>query len=305
MSMYYFYDGREAVPFRYLSPTRFVSSLPPPHSGSLSTRTLVHYAIADIADGTERGRINAFANAKRALHLCIDALLQQFGLLKHSAKRNFPTKLALLDEVDLLPTTIVHNLNVERNLLEHEYAAPSQERAREAVDVARFVQMCVDHSVERTTIECFVGWLSPARHVLMRLEALLGQIELYGVRARREFYTTIHGQRCFRTGKFRLMGDGSIARAVRVSRTPWRVIEIRTDNKQEWLPIIRELIGISAGARPSSYSEPNSGQWTMAVTTPLNWGQYKTIAEVVDETVSRSRERRKKTKTARPGTKRR
>jgi hypothetical protein len=130
MAVYHFPDD-PATPFSYLRVTRWLGPLPP-YETALSIADYLRFATDDVAEGTERGLVNAFGNVKRALHLTIDTVLHQYGLFAPARKLNFPDRLRLLDAIGVLPTGIVENLNVERNLIEHDYVAPERRRVVEA-----------------------------------------------------------------------------------------------------------------------------------------------------------------------------
>ena len=72
-----------------------------------------------------RSPINAVANAKRAIHLCIDAFLRIYCLGKWASRKPFPVVLGLLSDLGAFPTRLVHSLNRRRNLIEHEYEQAS------------------------------------------------------------------------------------------------------------------------------------------------------------------------------------
>jgi hypothetical protein len=147
----------------------------------------LEFAIADFAEGSPRGLVNAFGNAKRALHLEIDYLLQQYGLFSNFGRGNFPTKLGVLDDIGLLPTTIIKNLNVERNLIEHEYDTPSRQRVAEAIDVVKLLLLATEKLMESTAHQVVVGWRNPCRHTLLQLEPQNGEIRLYGITAKKRY----------------------------------------------------------------------------------------------------------------------
>jgi hypothetical protein len=54
----------------------------------MSPSAYLEFAIEDLAADTARGLINAFGNAKRAFHLAIDSLLNQYGLFTRFRKAN-------------------------------------------------------------------------------------------------------------------------------------------------------------------------------------------------------------------------
>ena len=69
------------------------------------------FARSDFSQGSTHGLINALGNAKRALHLMIDTLLQNYGMLRHNKVVNFPEKLELLDQAGLIAFNVFRRLN--------------------------------------------------------------------------------------------------------------------------------------------------------------------------------------------------
>ena len=84
-------------------------------------------------DGSRSG-INAVSHSKRAIHAHVDFLLHNCGRFLRDA--NFPTKLELLHRLGIVAPTILTKYNRIRNLMEHEYTAPSKEQVEEVADVA-------------------------------------------------------------------------------------------------------------------------------------------------------------------------
>jgi hypothetical protein len=268
MSTYHFFSDADAVPFQYLSATRQVSSLPLPYKTSLSPSSYLEFAIQDLATDTERGLINAFSNVKRAIHLLIDALLNQYGLFTHFKSANFPTKLQLLDDIGLLPIRIMTNLNVERNVLEHEYATPSKERVQEAVDVAKLLLMATEKLLEATPHEAVAGWRTPKRHILLRLEPQRGALELFSIWAP-QHYRVFNGISCVAGGIRQITGDKYYP-WIRIAKTPWRTIDLSKAERQAWVPIIRSLVSLQRIAvSRKTFVDHGAASVTMAVTIPL------------------------------------
>jgi len=184
LSVIYFYDDGEQLPFYYMVPSRWSGELPPPYDSSLQPHHYLEFAIRDLEDQTSRGLVNAFGNAKRSLHFMIDSVLHQYGAFTHYKGANFPTKLRLLDKMGILPITLMKNLNVERNLLEHEYNVPSRRRVEEAVDVAKLIIMATERIIEKIPTEVILGWREPRKHLVMQLEPIAGEIRLFGLKAK-------------------------------------------------------------------------------------------------------------------------
>jgi len=121
--------------FRYATPSKYLvfSSL---NENGPEPLDYIAYAKADISLKNQRGRINALGHAKRAIHLVIDQLLYAFAISKAYRRSNFPSKLALLKEIDAFPIRILDQLNRTRNLIEHKYKDISEEEVVNFTEVA-------------------------------------------------------------------------------------------------------------------------------------------------------------------------
>jgi len=268
LAVYYFYEVSDPVPFSYLTPTVQVGPLPLPYESEMAPGDYLEFAIADLAEGTRRGSVNAFGNAKRALHLPIDGLLYQYGLLTHLRKASFPQKLMLVGDVGMIPTGVVRNLNVERNVVEHEYAVPSDRRAQEAVDVAKLLVLATERLLETTPHEAAVGWRKPAGHVLLRIEPQAGELRLYRVTAP-GMHSRMHGVTCL-VG-IRMPLSGKLAGGVRVAETSWKTIQLDKGHMNEWLPVIRELVNLQRqGHSRGTTIDREQGTCGVYVTLPIS-----------------------------------
>ena len=100
----------------------------------------MRFATQDLTAGSDdRNSLNAVSNAKRAIHLRVDRLLQVYGGLKKSGlslKSSFPRKFDYLANCGILAPEIVKKLNQSRNVVEHEYRLPSRDEAADYVDIA-------------------------------------------------------------------------------------------------------------------------------------------------------------------------
>jgi len=286
MSVYYFFDSESGLPFRYLTPTRWTSELPPPYDTTMLPQHYLEFATNDLQDTTPRGRVNAFGNAKRALHFMIDSLLHQYGLFTHYKRSNFPTKLRLLDEIGILPITLMRNLNVERNLLEHEYAVPSRKRVEEAVDVAALILLATEKLSERIPNEMVVGWRSPSRHSVMRVDPFRGEITLHTLRAPGK-YRRSKGISYF-SGSLRNFLGSQLSEGITIAKTPWKTIKLNRQSQSEWQPILSLFVSNQRKGRLHTTSvNAEAQELTMAVTIPLPNIPGKTWSEFLDEFVSK------------------
>lgn len=199
----------------------------------------LNFAIEDRKSDDLRGLANSFGNMKKALHLRIDMLLQQYGLLYHYRKSNFPKKLDLLNCIGILPTTIARNLNVERNLLEHEYIIPESKRVDEAIDVVQLIYMASQTFLDGSIIEGVVGLKEPPSHAIMRLEPNKGEIHFFEFDAGPYLKSQDNGIQYF-SGSLRPFPE--LREKLKISENPFKVIILNEDNKNQWLPIIKIII---------------------------------------------------------------
>jgi hypothetical protein len=286
MPVCYFYDSTKPVPFNYLTPSRMVGELPPPYDTTMSPNVYLEFAIADYAEGSQRGLVNAFGNAKRALHFTIDILLNQYGLFHHFGKSNFPTKLQLSDDIGILPITIMKNLNVERNLIEHEYDTPPENRVAEAIDVVKLLLLATEKLLERTPHEVVVGWKNPKRHILIQLEPISGELRLFTLQAKGR-YRKSHGISHF-PGPLRNFSEGKLLPGIKIPKSPWRIINLNKAQTNEWKPILAELINVQRKRTMfESIMNVETAEVTIPVTIPLPTLTKKPLPQILDEMIEK------------------
>jgi hypothetical protein len=287
MSTYIIYDKIEQrFPFRYLTVKRFVGRFAPPYKTTTLSSGYLEFAIADLAEGSTRGLVNAFSNVKRALHLEVDCLLQQYGLFLHYGHGNFPSKLQILDELGLLPITILSNLNVERNLIEHEYDVPARKRVQEAIDVLKLLLFTTEKLMEATPQEVVLGWRNPNRHVLLQLEPFEGELRLFTLAAKNK-YQKIAGVNCI--SQLRafpnngIIPNGELESGIKMSRRPWKVIKLNKAQAVEWKPILKESINVQLKNSALNVHAPPHGYVT--VTIPFNIDSKEPLSQTLDERI--------------------
>jgi len=296
MSSFYFYSEAEDLPFVYLTPSRSIGRLPSPNGISMTVTDYLRFAISDEQEGTARGQVNALANAKRAIHLGIDVLLQQFGLLAGYGRRNFPSKLRLLDEIGLIPIRILNNLNVERNAMEHDFTVPTKNRVQEAVDVARMIEIVVNHLTESTVVEGVVGWRNPRKHLVLQLEPVAGSLQLFGLRAKGK-YIRVKGMTCFEGGgRLRRFMENDLAPGVTVSDRPWKSINLVEKSKSDWLNVIREFVALSTNRKHAESVEPQRGTWRLYVEIPLGMIETQGLHRAMNSMMFEARRKRSSTR---------
>lgn len=125
----------------------------------------VEYAKADVVDGSMRGRINAVGNAKRAVHLSVDAVLKILGLNEMLMRAGFPSKLRLLAEIGAFPTRMVNSLNKRRNIIEHEYSDVSEDEVLTLVEIAEMFVVFAYRFFKGATVGAYVAYVDDPRCV--------------------------------------------------------------------------------------------------------------------------------------------
>jgi hypothetical protein len=91
----------------------------------ITPREFLAFAATDVVDPSLKGKVEALAQAKRAVSGRVDALLYASGLgqLARDKKWNFPERLKRLEEVGYSTPANLYSLIVDpRNELEHQYA---------------------------------------------------------------------------------------------------------------------------------------------------------------------------------------
>lgn len=231
--------------FSYVSPSLHSTEVRMPGM-QITPEQYLEFAARDLADKEERGCVNSFGNSKRCIHLVVDELLWQYGLLARNGRMNFPGKLRLLDSIGVLSVRILQRLNVQRNEMEHEYVAPSFEMAQDAVDVASLLTLAASSLRRRVICEAVVGEPRARRHSVLQIDRSNGKILFRRIAAPSARFVRIGGVRCFH-GPLRMPGGGSVD-GVLVSEKPSRVIDLAASNSAEWGPVISRLMEVQRNA---------------------------------------------------------
>lgn len=100
----------------------------------ISPEDFLDQAEADYEFGGNAALLNAITNAKRAIVCQIDQVLSCFGY--EATRLNYPEKIAKFSAMGFVAPRILRRVNDARNLLEHEYVAPSDGEVTDALDLA-------------------------------------------------------------------------------------------------------------------------------------------------------------------------
>lgn len=235
MGVTYFFDEG---PLTYLSPVSEMTGLPV--ATQVTADDYLSYAKSDLAHDGNQGSINALGNVKRSLHLMIDTLLQNYGLLAQNSNLHFPAKLTLLDDVGLISLNVFRKLNVERNLAEHEYTVPSREQVEDFVDVCQLLRLAMEHLGESIPCRAAAGLRDSGEHVLLALEPAQGSLNIFDLTDPRLSSSEVFGTQIeyVSTG---LVG-GERNPSADVGDEPQRSLTLEYRSREKWLPLLRQFI---------------------------------------------------------------
>jgi len=109
-----------------------------PVGGDITPQVFLEFAVQDFESnqGT-RSNVNAFANAKRAIHFQTDIISKAFGIgcLPQKHRDSFPKKIDFCDKCGIVGRRILNKYNKIRNNIEHEYYIPHGEEVENMIDI--------------------------------------------------------------------------------------------------------------------------------------------------------------------------
>lgn len=114
------------------------TSLSIAYQGNITPQIYLEFAIKDFEDKQgDRSKVNAFANAKRAIHFQIDILCEVFGILKLPQKdrNDFQKKIDFCEQCGIVGKRILLKYNKLRNKIEHEYYLPQYDEVENIIDI--------------------------------------------------------------------------------------------------------------------------------------------------------------------------
>jgi len=118
------------------------------------------FARQDLEEESEKGRINALSNAKRAIGCRADEILILSNLKSFSSKHRWglPYKMLVLKTFGVsAPDVLMSYIASKRNLLEHEYTRPKNlEETRYLADITELFLSATDKYIENGYIQLAV-----------------------------------------------------------------------------------------------------------------------------------------------------
>jgi hypothetical protein len=264
MTVIYLPD-HDSDPFTYLM--RSVEFNGSPLVTDVTAEEYLQYAAHDLEDESARGSMNAMGNAKRALHLTIESMLNAYGLLAQNTRTSFPQKLHLLDAAGLFSLSILNTLNLERNVMEHEYRVPSPQRVQEVIDVGRLLLLATQRMGEYVPYECLAGWRADGTLGVVQLDPGRGLLTFFKVTGQSR---TLDGSQVSVLERIRNR-DGRLLPGVEIDQNPMWEFNLRFNNKADWGPVLRPLIKlteIQRGVDPAIVRS-SSVSVSMRITLPI------------------------------------
>jgi hypothetical protein len=133
----------------------------------ISSSEFLSFVRQDLEEYSEKGRINALSNAKRAIECRVDEILTLSNLKSFSSRHRWGLlyKLEVLKKLGVVaPPQLIRSITSKRNLLEHEYVRPSREETINFAGITELFLSATDKYVEK-------GYISSATLTTLTKEA--------------------------------------------------------------------------------------------------------------------------------------
>jgi hypothetical protein len=216
---------------RYISSDNYYLSMLNINPKGIEPREYIQYAKADLMSKDTRGAINAIGNAKRAVHLLIDSLLEISGLALNFSNKKFPKKLDIIEKSEFFPTILINALNQERNIIEHEYQRTSFEDAQKFVAVAEMLQMLCYPILKRFVHGVHIGIDGDDRDLFLLVNNNSGKLDLFACNNAEHLETEI--------GKiYYHFPDEKKSQII-------KKYELKSDNVNEWITYFNTLVYVT------------------------------------------------------------
>lgn len=137
----------------------------------ISSIEFLKFTENDLNSELEHKFVNALSNAKRAIDSQIAGLLMLYGFYKLAKKEfwGFPKKLECLSFIGIITPGILGKLNKLRNLMEHEFITPNDEKVKDFVDVTSLFIQSTDRYLMNYLSVLEIDLENPTRAVLFQL----------------------------------------------------------------------------------------------------------------------------------------
>lgn len=225
-------------PYTYLMDSLSLSGLPLPDI-DVSAEEYLQFAADDLASDTKQGFVNGIGNAKRAMHHMIDSLLNAYGLWTRNKALGFPGKLKLLESAGLFSLSILQTLNLERNVVEHDYKAPTKARVQEMIDVGRLLLLVTQRMLEYVPSECRAGWRDGGVQGIVQLNPAAGLLSFFKVTGPTTT-SEYEGRQLTTLDRLRDL-EGKLSPGVEIATSPLWQHKLGIKNMTEWAPLLAPI----------------------------------------------------------------
>ncbi len=199
-----------------------------------------------------RGASNSLGNAKRAIHLTIEKILEIFGLNEayvSKAETNFPNKLKIIKKLEIFPTNIISLLNKKRNDVEHKYIAVNRDEVENYIEVAEFLLLASSPFLHSAVIGAKVGLENDNLCYEWKLEPESSELLQYVVKPNKYIGTDI--------GSIYYISQDQPKKLV-------KKIKISKANESEWLPAISLFTYLTKRSTIKNFSNNNVYGYTIS-----------------------------------------
>lgn len=205
--------------------------------GDVSAEEYLEFARKDLARGDCQGFVNGLGNAKRCLHYQTDRLLYRYGLRSATLGWHFPRKVEVLQSLGMVPGTLLRLYNSERNAMEHDYAAPTEDLVRGSTDLCELFLLATERYLKRTPARVRLVREGEDRDLVAQLEPGSDRIQLFEVHGSTA-EDTRHG-RIYKGEVLELAGQGGVSRDLWIEALPDEDLELQLETMDDWLPMAR------------------------------------------------------------------
>ncbi|MBC8276460.1 MAG: hypothetical protein H8E40_16030 [Chloroflexi bacterium] len=282
MSVYHFPKGDTDFP-GVISFSPFHKTLCPRKPfGDVSAEEYLQFAKADLAAGNRQGLVNALGNAKRCFHYQVDRLLFRFGLRDATSKSDFPVKLDLLRELSIVSGALLRVYNRERNAMEHDYAAPTQELVEGSTDLCELLLLATERYLTETPAKMRVVLAGDERDLIFAIDPggdCIQNFIVHGSTLEETKYGKSYKEPLFK------LGEDSLSDGLSIEALEREDIPLSLDTKEQWITIMRMF---SSVAREPSRYRPQEYESMVRI-------EYVTTWEAAAKAFRASRKRRKAT----------
>jgi hypothetical protein len=185
----------------------------------------------------------------------------------------------LLDAAGLFSLSILGTLNLERNVMEHEYKVPGQARVQEMVDVGRLLLLATREMGSHVPYECLAGCRSDESLGVIQLDPGSGMLSFFRATGPTQVFS--HEGRDVTLLEPIRATNGGLLEGIEIGPEPVWAVHLGHRNRGEWRPLLTPLVRLADVS--SGFRSPitDDGRMEVTVTTTLPRDQQKVVQEAM------------------------